>query len=233
MCKFKIFIVCLLVHSLQISVFAEIPELAQKAFMAMDKIEQSDWSYSCTMTEEGEVRTVQHNPLAESKWTLVSVNGKEPDAETQKKFQQEKRRDDHSDEDSDKNSNKDKFSDIADSDSWTLKSETDQEAIYTFRPAADDPDDAKIMRKLIGTMIFDKQSPHVKSFSLEAIKPFRPVLVAKILKMRIDLEFAEIRPGEFVMVREAQDVLVRAMGIKQHEKTEKKCSDFKRVVNSS
>lgn len=230
--KNKILVICLLVYSVQISTFAEIPELAKKAFMAMDKTEQSDWSYSCTISGE-EVRTVQHNPLAESNWTLISVNGNEPDAEAQKKFQQEKQSDDKSDEDSDKSSNKGKFSDIADPDSWTLKSETDQEAIYTFRPTGDDPDDAKIMRKLLGTMIFDKQSPHVKSFSLEALKPFRPVLVAKILKMRIDLEFAEISPGEFVMVREAQDVMVRAMGIKQHEKTEKKCSDFKRVVYSS
>ena len=227
----KTFVIIIVIYIFQISTFANIPEIAEKAFLAMDNIDQSDWSYSCTKTEEGEVRKTLHDPLADLKWTLVSINGQAPDAEAQKEFQQEKRPNNHSEEESDEDSEKDRFIDIADPESWILKSETDQEAIYTFMPNGGDADDAKIMRKLLGTMTFDKQSPHVKSFSLEAIKPFRPILVAKVLKMRIDLEFAEISPGEFVMVREAQDVLVRAMGIKKHEKSEKVCSDFKRIVS--
>ena len=229
----KTFVIIIVIYIFQISTFANVPEIAEKAFLAMDNIEQSDWSYSCTKTEEGEVRKTLHDPLADLKWTLISINGQAPDAEAQKEFQQEKRSDNHSEEESDEDPVKDRFSDIANPESWTLKSETDQEAVYTFRPMGDDAEDTKIMRKLLGTMIFDKQSPHVKSFSLEAIKPFRPVLVAKILKMRIDLEFAEINPGEIVMVREAQDVLVRAMGIKKHEKSEKICSGFKRVISTT
>ena len=71
-----------------------------------------------------------------------------------------------------------------------LKTETQTTATYEFRPlpTPGDPDDAKIMKHLIGVVSVSKQDPQVLSLSLSAPRPFKPVWIAKINRFELSLQ---------------------------------------------
>lgn len=63
-----------------------------------------------------------------------------------------------------------------------LVNQTGATATYTFKPVheADDADDAKMMKHLVGTVTVSKSRPAILSFALDAPKSFKPVFVARI-----------------------------------------------------
>ncbi len=69
-----------------------------------------------------------------------------------------------------------------------LVSETDTTARYTFQPLPR-PDDKgnmkKVLKHLTGRMTIDKTNNAVKSFEMEAAKPFKPMIAAKITQFKM------------------------------------------------
>lgn len=210
-------------------IVAEVPEIVQKSFTAMETMDRDNWSFTCTKKQGSEVLIERHDPDLEQKWQLISINGEAPSAERLDEYQNSKMQIKIKANETGESEEDDKFVSLANPDGWNLISETDEEITYNFQPKAESSKDKKIMKNLLGTMTIAKENPHIKSFSMEALKPFRPVLVAKILKMQIDVEFSEVAPGEYALTREAEDILVRALGKKQHQKSEKVCTDFVKI----
>ncbi|MBT8142902.1 MAG: hypothetical protein HKN88_10410 [Gammaproteobacteria bacterium] len=214
------------------SLHAEVPSVVQQAFEAMSDIEQDSWFYRCTRQENDKITVEQHDPGLENPWSLVSINGVAPTEEESADFVKSKHSESEkpeTDKDDSENSRSFQMVDLADPDSWKLLSETDTDYVYNFKPQAEDAKDAKIMRNLLGTMTIAKINPYVKSFSMRATKAFRPVLMAKVLAMHIQVDFADVGQQEFVMVKEAEDVTVRVLGKKHHQKSETTCSDFSKT----
>ncbi len=205
------------------SVFAETPILVQQAMDAMKASSNTQWSYTRTITDDNGVTVERFDPSAEQQWTTLSINGKAVASDFQ--HPQHSDEEDQSDED-------DGISSLAGNDSWVLVAETDIDATYHFQPSAQDAEEAKFLKHLQGTMLIDKQNPHVKKFSMKALRKFKPMAIVKVLNMQVDVEFADVGNGDYQVVREAEDVTVRVALIKQREKSETIYSDYLKVLSN-
>ena len=219
----KIFSVFLILLCSVQQLSAEVPELVQQAFQAMQAHKELDWAYTRTRTDK-DVIVERYDPSAEQKWTTLSINGEPVSLD----FKHPQHRDEK-EEENESDAEKDSFSDIGLEDSWELVSETDTEVTYTFQPKAEDAEEAKFLKHLQGTMLIDKQNPHVKKFSMKALRKFKAMAMVKILNMQVEVEFADIGNDIYKVVKESEDVTVRVALIKKREKSESVYSDYVNV----
>ncbi len=207
-----------------VSVFAEKPELVQQAMDAMETSSKTEWAYTKTTTDENIVTVERFDPSLEQKWTTLTINGKAVASD----FEHPQHGVDEEESENDEDKEGD-FSAIAQDDSWQLVSETDTVATYSFTPEADDPEEAKFLKHLQGTMLIDKQNPHIKKFSMKALRKFKPMAIVKVLNMQVDVEFADVGNADYKVIKESEDVTVRVALIKQREKSETLYSNYLRV----
>ena len=218
--KFVLVIFVLIASFQQAS--AETPELVQEAMAAMQSNSKAEWAYTRTTSDDDGITVENFDPSAEQKWTTLSING----IAVASDFKHPQHGDGDDDEESDEDEG---FSAIAQDDSWTLVSETDTQATYHFTPKAEDAEEAKFLKHLQGTMLLDKQKPHIIKFSMRALRKFKPMVMVKILNMQVEVEFADVGNGDYKVVKESEDVTVRVALIKQREKSETNYSDYVRV----
>ena len=218
-----LWVFCVLFFSFQ-QASAEVPELVQKAMDSMQANSKTEWSYTRTISDDDGVTVESFDPSVEQRWTTLSINGEGVLAD----FKHPQ----HGDEDKDGESDDEEegFSAIGQEDSWKLVSETETEATYQFTPEADDAEEAKFLKHLQGTMLIDKQNPHIKKFSMKALRKFKPMALVKILNMQVEVEFADVGNGDYKVVKESEDVTVRVALIKQREKSETVYSDYVQVL---
>jgi len=202
------------------NLYAEVPELVQQAFNAMERADKKEWTFLRTTTEGQNKKIESYNAANDPVWTEINASA---DNVLEEKAQKNKAKTQNEDDDSEN-----KFADLADPESWKLISENENEAVYEFKPMGDDEKDKKIVRFMTGTLHIDKINPHVKSFALRADRPFKPAAVAKVLKMHISIDFEDVGDGNYFPVKESEDVVVRIFGIKKSQKSEKIYSDFKK-----
>ena len=205
---------------------AEAPELVQEAMEAMQANSKAEWAYTRTTSDDDGITVENFDPRAKQKWTTLSINGETVASD----FKHPQHGDEEGNEEGEEESDGDEdFSVIAQEDSWKLVSETDTQATYHFIPKPEDAEEAKFLKHLQGTVLLDKQKPHIKKFSLRALRKFKPMIMVKILNMQVEVEFADVGNGNYKVVKESEDVTVRVALIKQREKSEANYSDYVRV----
>ena len=204
------------------SVFAQTPEVVQQAMDAMESSSKTEWAFTKTTTDNDAVTVERFDPSTEQKWTTLTINGKAVASDFEHPQYGEGEEEVKSDDEGD-------FSAIAQDDSWQLVSETDTEAIYTFTPEAKDAEEAKFLKHLQGTMLIDKQNPHIKKFSMKALRKFKPMAIVKVLNMHVEVEFSDVGNGDYKVIKESEDVTVRVALVKQREKSETLYTDYLRV----
>ena len=79
----------------------------------------------------------------------------------------------------------------------SLVGQTGTTATYRFQPLPDpnDPDDAKLMKHLVGEITVAKQDPQILSIALTAPQPFKPVWVAKITRFDLSVACERVPDG--------------------------------------
>lgn len=94
-----------------------------------------------------------------------------------------------------------------------LFKQTATSATYRFAPLGDpaDKDDMKIMRNLIGTVTVSKTKPAIVSFNLDAPKPFKPAIVAKVQTFTMRVRCARTPDGRTYVSRYSFTVAGSAM----------------------
>ena len=163
--------------------------IVTEAFANIDTSFRDQWAYSETTTEEGVTivgRFDPRQPLG-NRWTLISVDGRQPSAEEREDYLEDKE-DDQGDERDDRN---DGAQDLVKVETLELIEETDQYWLFDFTPNIDDDDDeaSKFLAEVNGTLKVAKAGPWVESLELSNDKPLKPAFSVKISRFFTRLTF--------------------------------------------
>ncbi len=172
---------------------AEEPALVEQALQNMEAATVDDWFFTETTVANGTTFVKHHDPTRPEgqRWTLVSVDGREPTDEERKQQAREEAHaaDGDTDEDDDG-----EIRAMIDSDSLTLIEETASHAMYRFRPVAEDEGDAKLFDHLDATLSVVKAGPYVESLEMRSRESFSPGFGVKMKEFSMRLTFAPAGP---------------------------------------
>lgn len=183
---------------------------------------EESWAYTETSLSEGELFVGRFDPRLgeDARWTLLSVDGKEPTDDQRRKYAHDK--DEHSDDASDDDN---RVTSNLDPDTLELVEETDEHWIFAFEPDQDEPAfrdsvDAKV--RIL------KDGRYIDLLEMRNFQDIKPGFGTKITKFQMRFSFGPaIENGPIVPL--SLDVLVtgRALLFIGFEETEvRKYSDF-------
>ncbi len=168
---------------------AQTPDPVQTAFDAMTASKDQQWAYTRTRSEPDEVRIEKFDPASDPEWTLLSVNGQAPSEKQRRRYA--KTIESRATED------KSEFDDLAQDGSWQLLDETDKQWRYGFKPKPEADDPQQATDALNGELVVNKAGPFVQTMRIWSDRPFKPAAVAKVLELRMQIDFDEIAEGVY------------------------------------
>lgn len=180
------------------SAHAEPPALVEQALQTMDAVSIDDWFFTET-TVTGETTTVKrHDPTRPEgqRWTLVSVDGREPTDEEREKAAREQA---PAEEDDAEEEDEGEIRAMIDTESLALIEETAAHATYRFRPVAEDEDDAKLFDHVDATLRVSKADAYVESLEMRSREPFSPGFGVKVKEFAMALTFAPVGSDAIVL----------------------------------
>lgn len=159
----------------------------EDAVRAIDSEYMQSWSYTETSIEAGTTLVGRYDPRQPSgeRWTLLSVDGREPTTAEIKEYVDDKAND-YGDE-GDNNVNA-----MVGSDSLELLEETDDHYLFSFIPSDDDED---FLEHLDATVKIIKSGPYIEYIDMHNRKPFRPRIGIKISNFVTRLGFGPAAEG--------------------------------------
>jgi len=204
-------------------------ELIDRAFERLEDDLSGHWSYTHTY-DDGEVIYVgRYDPrLPEpDRWTLISVDGREPTADETEDYRDEQAEDQNQESDDDDNS----VESIATKGSVALIEETDGYWLFSFEPAPDSEDEREFMESIHGTLKVIKEGHFVALITLQNRDTIKPGKGIKIKEFRTRLEFAPVQDGGPVLPHSVQAIVKgKAFFVVRIDESETvKYSDFDRV----
>ena len=161
------------------------------AFESLSGNFHEEWAFTRTETEADRELVGRYDPsLVESeRWTLISVNGREPTTDESANYRQEMA-DEVGDDDEESD---DEFVDY---ESLILIEDTPEHLVYRFSPnfdadADEDEDEmgAKFMQHVVGTLTIAREGNYVQSMELRNERTIRPVFSVKIKEFLTHLQF--------------------------------------------
>lgn len=190
------------------------------------------WAFTLSEKEDNVSTVGRYDPRlpAGTRWQLLSVNGRNPDAEELADY-----REDRKDEfDRDKDEHDDNLMDIIDVETLELIEETDEHWIFGFTPSVGHGEDdvaQKIMRKVYGTARVIRDGHYLEYLDMRSEKPIRPVFSVKISRFHTHIAFRPAGNGGPI-VPLSIDVAVQgraALMIKIDEQESSHYSDYEYV----
>ena len=199
----------------------------EQAFASISSDYHQDWAFTESETEDGEATVGRYDPrLAEgSRWRLLTVDGREPNAEEIADYQND-REDDFEDD-----KHNDNVMDIIDVETIKLIEETAEHWIFSFTPDVGDGEDdvaQKIMQKVSGTAKVIRDGHYLEYLDMRSEKPIRPVFSVKISRFVTHIAFGPAGDSGPI-VPMSIDVEVRgraALVIKIDERESTRYSDY-------
>ena len=189
------------------------------------------WAFTETTLEDGVEFVGRYNPAlpGDSRWLLLSVDGRLPTAQENEDFIYDKRHSFSEDSDSARED-----LEIVDRDTLRLIEETDDRWLFSFQPFEDDPDDeeaAALMEEVNGRIKIMRDGHYPAYIEMRNRKPVRPAVSVKISKFLTRLEFGPAG-GDGPIVPLSIDVRIRGramlvISIDEREATH--YSDFTRA----
>jgi len=196
--------------------------ILEQAFENISSDFHKDWAFTFSEIEDGVATVGRYDPRlpAGTRWQLLTVDGREPDAEEVADYQDE-REDDFDDDRDDGNT-----MDIVDIESIELVEETEDYWLFSFTPdIGDDEDDVaqKIMRKVSGTAKVIRDGHYLEYLDMRSEKPVRPAFSVKISRFLTHIAFGPAgESGPIVPLSIDVEVKGRAalvIKIDEHEST--------------
>ena len=162
--------------------------ILEQAFENISSDFHNDWAFTLSEVEDGVATVGRYDPRlpAETRWQLLTVDGREPDAEEVANYQDD-REDDFDDDRDDSN-----VMDIVDIESIELVEETKDYWLFSFTPdIGDDEDDVaqKIMQKVNGTAKVIRDGHYLEYLDMRSEKPVRPAFSVKISRFLTHIAF--------------------------------------------
>ncbi len=152
-----------------------------------------DWAYTETRQSNESIQVGRFDPSRPEaeRWSLLSVDGREPTTEEIEEFLEEKDGErgfmsgDEDDEEED-----DGVRTMVEPGSLQLIEETSTHWLLRFVPEADDEDEEKFLEKLSGTVRIAKDGRHLEYIDISADKPVKPAVGVKIRNFNTRFEFS-------------------------------------------
>jgi len=223
-------------------------DIVQRAFESIDREFKEDWAFTETSTKDDVVLIGHYDPRRpeNDRWTLVSVDGLEPQDDEIEDYLEEKERDrrrgrrggppdedvannegpERDEEDEDER----EYSAIVNFTSLELVEETGDHWIFDFKPNTgdDDDSDAKFMRDVTGQLKIIKSGHYVATINMHNEKTIKPAVGVKISKFVTTMAFGPATDdGPIVPIAVDVEVKGRAMLVIKFDEVEKtRFSDF-------
>jgi hypothetical protein len=193
---------------------------------AIDNIEwelEKEWAFTESSLKEGELWVGRHDPRLDQdeRWTLVSIDGREPTSKEARKYAHDKREHDSS-EDS-------RTTKIVKSDSLELIEETDDFWLFTFVP---DDDETEFIDSVDAKIRIIKSGRYVESIDMRNHSAIEPGWGTRLSQFLMRLEFGPAaEDGPIVPLSTKVHVTGRALLFISIDETEvTNFSDFEHVV---
>jgi hypothetical protein len=147
-----------------------------------------EWAFTESETEDGVTTVGRFDPRLSQgeRWTLLSVDGRQPTEEEFADYRHDRRHDFQSDDD-----DSDNEIEIIDIDTLELIEETDDYWLFSFSPDIGDDDEAarKFMKKVAGTVKVIRDGLYFEFIDMRNEKPIRPAFSVKISRFLTHLAF--------------------------------------------
>lgn len=188
---------------------------------------EESWAFTETSLSEGELYVGRFDPRLDedARWTLLSVDGKEPTDEQRQEYAHD--RNEHSDDTSDDDN---RVTSNVDPDTLELVEETDEHWIFTFVPEQDEPafrDSVDAMVRII------KDGRYIDLLEMRNFQDIKPGFGTKITQFQMRFSFGPaIENGPIVPLSLDVQISGRALLFIGFDETEvKKYSDFEYAGN--
>ena len=174
----KTIISLILLAMAPLAVADEYNDIVRRAFDALSQDFQQTWAFTESTEEEGITYVGRFDPSQprRERWTLMSVDGRDPTESEAEDYRDDKGWDFVWDDD-------DNGNDIVDFDTLSLVEETDDHWIFSFVPVPDDEDDdagAKLMQGVDGTLKVNRHAHYLEYLDLRLQEPVSPAFSVKI-----------------------------------------------------
>jgi hypothetical protein len=162
--------------------------ILEQAFANISNDYHQDWAFTVSDTEDSVTTVGRYDPRLPkgSRWQLLTVDGRAPDAEEIADYQ-----DDLEDEfDDDKDAGN--VMEIIDVETLELIEETDEYWLFSFTPDVSDGEDDvanKIMQKIRGTAKVIRDGNYLAYIDMRSEKPVRPMFSVKISRFLTHVVF--------------------------------------------
>ena len=202
-------------------------DLLDEAIAAIDWNFEEQWAFTETTLHEERLFVGHYDPrLAEQeRWSLVSVDGREPSDRQQRKFQYDK-----NEHDSDSNDGLSRITTAVMPDTLELAEETDEYWLFTFVP---DMDQEELVDSVDAAIKIMKDGHYVEFLEIRNKDVMKPGFGTKITRFLTRLTFGPAVDGGPIVPRTVNvRVTGRALFFIGFDETEViKYSDFEHVLN--
>jgi hypothetical protein len=214
------------------AIASEPADIVRRAFAAIESDTYRRWAFTETSTEDEQTWIGRYDPGAPEadRWTLLSVDGREPSRDERASYARDRQGEFADDEDEDE----DDGSEMINFDSLELLEESGDGWLFRFVPVFDDDEDdaaAEMMKKVSGRIKVMRDGHYPAWMELRNEKTIRPAFGAKISHFLTRLTFAPVG-GHGPVFLQSIDVQVKGraalvIGFDVREST--KYSDFEYV----
>jgi hypothetical protein len=189
----------------------------------------TDWAF--TETESGSDgdfvgRYDPRNPWSE-RWTLVSIDGREPTPEEARRYADSKRSEDNGDE----HESDGEIGGMVEPGSLELVEETGDYWLFRFKPTGDDDEDemgSKMLERMDGTVKIVKDGHYLEYLDIRNTRPIRPQAGVKMKKFLTRITFGPAVDGGPIVMK-SMDVVIKLSAfllIRVDETESARFSDF-------
>ncbi len=154
--------------------------LVQEAVDAIESRFEKQWAFKQTRIEEGRVWVGQYDPRKArgERWSLLSVDGREP---TELEVEQ------YRDDQREPSSSGENLEATVNPDTVTYIGETDEHWLFAFVP---EDDDEAFFEHIQSSLKIDKNGRYLSELELRSDKPFKPAFGVKMKEFFTRLTFA-------------------------------------------
>jgi len=204
--------------------------LFEKALESITWNFQEDWAFTETAAGSDGKLVGRYDPRQPdgNRWTLLSIDGREPTAEESRRYTDRKRGENSEDghqQDGD-------IDNMVDPGSLELVEETDSYWLLRFVPTDDGDDDDEMGRKVLermdGTVKIIKDGHYLEYLDIRNTKPIRPKAGVKMTKFLTRLTFGPAVEGGPIVMK-SMDVVVKLSAflvVRVNETESVQLSDF-------
>lgn len=179
--------------------------IVSEAFASFDSSYREHWAFTETTTGEEVALVGRYDPRLPDgeRWTLLSVDGREPTPEEQADYQDDKDNDQQNRQEDQSDDDNNAVADIVNVNSLQLLDETEQHWLFSFAPNGDNEDEeaGDFMAHVTGRLEVAKNGPYVETIELSNEKPIKPAFSVKISRFFTRFTFGPATDGGPIVPR--------------------------------